>query len=1003
MKIIQFARSGRSFFVILIFIASGFVAPALAQRKPLAAEYPGRAVVEWEREGDLLLKNKLADAAILAFRKAAVVYRVSGDRLGSMITAKKLGIGYLMDGNPDSALYFLDMAVLIAKKSNGVDTAILYNEMRDVYYYLGISRYSENDFVEGALEFTKVLFYNDLVSNIKDQDSNYLFYETRSYYLMGLCYHNIGDFRRALDAYTISLKMKERYYSTDSLELGDAYLNIGLVYKSSENYERAIEFLHRSLIFYPDNSIEIANALNNIGLVYYEQENFNHSLNYLRQSLMIREKVYGNNHPSVAIIYNNLGNILFKQDSIEQSMTFYYKALSIYFAFYGELSEKVAFMYNNLAGVFLDMQDYDTSLLFYEKALNIRKYLFGEKHYKVAQIYRNIGELFLIKGDFEHANYNLDKSFSSNYLINDIIPLSGEVDYEQILSVNDMVEILDLKSQCLYETYKVTNQKETLDKSLIAINVCIDLIQRIIEDYNLEEAKLQFCTDIKHIFFNAINIAYEMDNHQQAIAYIEKGKSSIIYQELIDKLSKEYSNIPNDLIEQENELKLQILYFTSRIQQAQELNKMELIDSLVNDKFIVSSRYDSLIDIFNSSNFDYYGLQQGIFNWSFTEIKEKIIEDSGIIEYFIGDSLFFIFYLSRTETVLLREDLPCDFENLVRSHIAHIKLSELDQFNNSAFELFNILIKPIYYLIENTKKLLIIPDDYLFYLPFETLQIYLNNNENKISRDSFLINYKTISYHYSIKHWFNSRLISFISNSPNGYQGDFIGFSPIIHFNCCKDEKAFCFGNTGEIDNVELFDLKFNREEVIGIKDLFDRNSNNSVVYIDSNATKENFIKFCNKFRFVHIATHGISNNKYPYLSGLFFSESKTEKGESNGNQEMFSCPSILHLFEINNLKLFSTLIVLSACETGLGKLVKGEGLLAISRAFISIGVQNVIYSLWKVPDFQSKEFMLFFYSRVIKSNNISESLQLTKLHFLNDQRLSLPIFWSSFVMMGNN
>ena len=104
---------------------------------------------------------------------------------------------------------------------------------------------------------------------------------------------------------------------------------------------------------------------------------------------------------------------------------------------------------------------------------------------------------------------------------------------------------------------------------------------------------------------------------------------------------------------------------------------------------------------------------------------------------------------------------------------------------------------------------------------------------------------------------------------------------------------------------------------------------------------------------------------------------------------------------EIYNLNLNADLVVLSACESGLGKIVKGEGIIGLTRGFIYSGARNIVVSLWQVADKSTSELMIEFYRNILDGKSYSSSLREAKLKLIKDGTYSYPLEWSPFVLIG--
>jgi CHAT domain-containing protein len=149
-----------------------------------------------------------------------------------------------------------------------------------------------------------------------------------------------------------------------------------------------------------------------------------------------------------------------------------------------------------------------------------------------------------------------------------------------------------------------------------------------------------------------------------------------------------------------------------------------------------------------------------------------------------------------------------------------------------------------------------------------------------------------------------------------------------------------------------------------------------------------------NRFKYIHIAAHSILNDAYPDLSSLVLS-----RWDSNGKP----LDGSVRLRDVYNLKLSAELVVLSACDTGLGKEVRGEGLISMVRAFMSIGTPRVLATLWKVDDEQTSAFMTEFYRQLLdKQRSPAEAVRGAQRALLQKAGTQSPYFWAGFQLHGD-
>ena len=186
--------------------------------------------------------------------------------------------------------------------------------------------------------------------------------------------------------------------------------------------------------------------------------------------------------------------------------------------------------------------------------------------------------------------------------------------------------------------------------------------------------------------------------------------------------------------------------------------------------------------------------------------------------------------------------------------------------------------------------------------------------------------------------------------------------------------------------------LAFSRQEADSIIALTPKET--GLKATDFNASRELAMsRQLSEYRILHFATHGLLNGEHPELSGLVFSLIDQEGKPQDG---------FLRLHEIYNLQLSADLIVLSACETGLGKEIKGEGLIGLTRGFMYSGAPRVVASLWNVDDLATAELMKLFYQGILKDGlPAGAALRAAQLELSRQKRWASPYFWAGFVLHG--
>jgi CHAT domain-containing protein len=183
-------------------------------------------------------------------------------------------------------------------------------------------------------------------------------------------------------------------------------------------------------------------------------------------------------------------------------------------------------------------------------------------------------------------------------------------------------------------------------------------------------------------------------------------------------------------------------------------------------------------------------------------------------------------------------------------------------------------------------------------------------------------------------------------------------------------------------------------DEINSLYKLFDSNKKQAELVLGALANEKKLKSAkLGDYQYIHLATHGFVNEESPELSGLLLAQDTSDHDEDN----------IVYMGEIFNLQLNADLVTLSACETGLGKIIEGEGVVGLTRALTYAGARNILVSLWKVNDASTAELMVNFYGALLQNSQteISTALREAKLAMIKGGKYSDPYYWSPFVLLG--
>ncbi len=495
-------------------------------------------------------------------------------------------------------------------------------------------------------------------------------------------------------------------------------------------------------------------------------------------------------------------------------------------------------------------------------------------------------------------------------------------------------------------------------------------------------------------------------------------------------------------------------YLDKSIQQQKakgEQKDKELFQQCQNQFFDYHQEYTQLIEKFEKDYPDYYQLKYETKTASIEEIQENLEENQVMVSYFVGENHYYIFLLTPDLFEVFDYDKPDDFETLIEDFLQAIKQHELEKYCSTAFRLHRLLMKEVEaFLIDpfaednifgeeeatsiGEKQLLIIPHGILNYVPFEALLCSdaspiveeLEVNENPYHHLDYLLLHCEISYHYSATLW---HYLLKTRGERAAREDSFVGFAPVYESEKSETQEGFVeaakeVGQWATRSEALRGDgtwtsLPYSKVEAENIAGLFVGKGLNSQTFLHEQATKEQFREAAEKSRFLLIAAHGVVNDKHPKLSGLVFyppsqplsrfstvdkvstHEVRTLATVENlANSSSGNTDCILSMEETYHLNLQADLVVLSSCESGIGQLAKGEGMMAINRGFLFAGAKNVVSTLFKVYDQPSSLLTQYLFEGVLGGMEYSEALRAAKLKLLKLEKVDVKS-WSGFVLIG--
>ncbi|MDF1549926.1 MAG: CHAT domain-containing protein, partial [Bacteroidales bacterium] len=744
---------------------------------------------------------------------------------------------------------------------------------------------------------------------------------------------------------------------------------------------------------YSENHPLVAKDLINIATIYSEKGDFDNAMSYFQNALSIQKLTLGDNHPDMAITYNNLGNIYEKEGQFDLALAFYLNALDIKKSAVGEMHPEIADYYTNIGNIYSVKGNYVQAMEYHQKALDIKIQFYGQKHPAVVLPYLNIGQIYYDQGDYSQALIFYQKSLASN--VKNFNPEPTNTYLSPLISdyynSRNLLSSLRGKAKALVGKYIAGMNESDLLTAYVCFLKCDTVINIIRKTSTSKQDKIDFGKISSKIYDEAIDACFKLDHLQsdkvgdmylkQAFYFSEKNKAGVLLEALAGAEAQKFAGIPDNLLQLEKSLKNQISFYEKKLAEAYD---DETEQAVRNGLFKINREYDKLISDFERTYPKYHEMKYNKKAITVVQLQAKLDDETALRSYFIGDSLISIFTITKDKITMEKSEIDESFDLQIfglRHRITSSNLSDVKQYVKDAFIYYKLLFpNPLPVKI---KRIVIIPDGNLGLIPFEALltENYTGKLE-QFQKYPYLIKKHEISYNYSASLFYKQ-----FEDEANNLDSseNWLGIAPVF-----KDTKNLNINGNfigplpGTEFEVNTIQKKIEEKGWPSRTKLF---ASASEAYMKSPELKE--------FKYLHIATHGFVNSEKPELSGIVLSENK--EGNNDG---------VLYTGEIYNLELHSDLVVLSACETGLGKVSKGEGIIGLSRALLYAGNKNIMVSLWNVADESTSELMIDFYNELLASEQqhshlYTQALHDAKLKMIDSKQFSHPFFWSPFILIG--
>lgn len=930
-------------------------------------------------KADSLLGNRFFIEALKVFTDLSSAYSTEHANRQYLITQNKIAECYFHLGQ-------LNKSILVSKAILETNKELLTTIEINALINLGRVFVKKSDFETAAA------YLGQSIELIKKSESLTPML-VKAYYELGILYTSYGKNDLALDylnqALNIQLSVQEVSDQTAAIyhRMAIISFHVGAPELLNDYFSKAVRIrmqLHGQI--HPTNMI----SYNSIGVVIKISQTIQNIIDsfegFYDNALKVQTSFFGESHPDIANTYLNWGVTRYYQKRYDEAINFFQKSLHFQTDMYDFGHPDIQLNYINIGMTYSEMKENDSSDYYFNKTLSIQKDQgIGQSYYSTIPYYY-LGKNKLEQGQFPAALQMLQKALVTNHETFRNLDINQNPGPEGYINEITFLKTLHLKAIAFAERSKAENDLELLESAFDTFIVCEDVINLLMSEYRKETDRLFFGENFRAILEDAIEVAirlYEKTGEskylEKSFFYSEKSHGNTLRLFLMESNIQKITGSGDSLGQQVDWIKSQISINESRLRNMKTLQgPSEQIDAQKDILFELKEKLRNHLIELESRYPEYFKVKYAGDITSANEIQRRLDKETSLVEYFEANESYIVFVITKDNFDFIRLDSTSQLEDKLNAFFKQHTDRIPTNFSKIGYELYQDLFQPVESYVK-TKKVIIIPDGKLWQLNFELM--LGGPDSSSFQNLPYLLKEYAFSYANSATVLFeetarntinNTRCLAYSFTSENPEEGG--------------------SGSLRTLRSESLVDLPGTRKELQALSTHFEGD-----YYYGSQANEASFKQSAHEYGILHLALHGITDNRNPKDSRLVFSQNKKDF--------MFSEDNFLHVDEIYALNLDVELAVLSACNSGKGKLAAGEGALSIGRAFQYAGARSLIVSQWEAYDQISPKIMEAFYKNLKEGMSKSVALQQAKLAILREssESISAPLFWGNFILIGDD
>lgn len=836
---------------------------------------------------------------------------------------------------------------------------------------------------------------------------------------IGYSYLALNNYDKCLEFYNRSLVLRQS--QNDKRGVALSLHNLGSVYSNLREFGKAMDYYNQALEIeraIEDKSLE-GSTLNQFGTVHYSLGDFEKAIDYWNQSVAIRDSI--GEQSAALMTHNNLASAYGNLGENEKAIGIYKEVIPRAHALHHRETEALAL--SNLGRSLRTMGNDKEAMEHYEKALELFRAT-GNKRFEL-NVLRYIGDSYIALGDFQKASDYMNQSLTISKETFDVM---GEANATLGFA------LIDRKQGNLAEAEKrIDSLIGFFEDRRPSIHV------RDLRDSSFAQMQNFFSLKID-LLMQQHKLSSVTGHDREAFETSERGRARSLIEMLRESNANITQGISPDLLARERNLQ------STLKTKADALTRLRVGKS-PEEKLVAARKEveDARTELqaaqaqIRATSPRYAALTQPQ-PLSLAEVQKQALDpQTTLIEYSLGDDRSYMWVV--TQTTIKSFELPAEEKieeaarrvydtltarnKVVKFETADEKAARIEaaetEFQSAINSLSAMILAPAATELK-TKRIIVVADGALQYIPFGALassslqQPSQKGQENAENYCPLILSHEIVSVPSA------STLLTMrheIAGRKPAPKAIAIFADPVFESDDTRVRENMAKAEGGQAsltavrkrrspanavsraakdtgtpeDGIEMSRLPFSRKEAQTIASLVPPADSKIALDFEANRKAATDTDLSN-YRYIHFATHSLINSRQPELSGIVLSLVDQQGQEQDG---------FLRAHEIYNLNLPAELVVLSGCQTGLGKQIRGEGIVGITRGFMYAGAARVMVSLWDVDDEATSELMSRFYRLMLGKKQLrpAAALREAQVSMSKDKRWHSPYYWAAFILQG--